>query len=78
MQLQEYLKTKGLTPAAFARMLNTSRSTVHRYLKKPGTPAARMPTPGQMRKITKLTGGRVRPDDFYPGLHPRPKLRKPK
>lgn len=72
MQLQEYLKIKGLSPAEFARQMGTNRSTVHRYLKLPGR-SGRMPMPAQMRKITKLTKGKVRPEDFYAGLHPKPR-----
>ena len=69
MKLTEYMAKKGINETEMARLLGISQPTVSRYLN-----GLRMPKPRNMAKIVAVTGGLVRPDDFY-GLKPR-RLRK--
>jgi hypothetical protein len=63
MKLSEYLKTKSITAAEFARQIGAkSRATVHRYTDEF---SCRVPHPEMMRKIFEVTGGAVSPSDFY-------------
>jgi predicted transcriptional regulator len=65
MKLAEHMDKKGITETEMARLLGVSQPTVSRYLN-----GERMPKPRNMAKIVAVTGGRVRPDDFY-ALKPR-------
>jgi len=65
MKLTEYMAKKGINETEMARLLGMSQPTVSRYLS-----GERMPKPRNMAKIVAVTGGRVRPDDFY-GLKSR-------
>ncbi len=65
MTLAQYMAREGLSETEMARLLGMSQPTVSRYLS-----GERMPKPRNMAKIVAVTGGRVRPDDFY-GLKSR-------
>lgn len=60
MRLSEYLAAEKIEPLEFARRLRAHHSAVYRYLE-----GKRIPRPAQMRRIEKLTGGKVTPADFY-------------
>jgi len=59
MQLSKYMELHGLTVAEFARLLGVTEPAVRNYLR------GRVPRPDVMRRIVEITGGAVRPDDFY-------------
>jgi transcriptional regulator with XRE-family HTH domain len=61
MTLLEYLATRQLTEAAFARRLNVPASTVHRWVR-----GKRLPKVVSLRRIARATGGKVKLNDFYP------------
>lgn len=61
MKLSAYLQDHEISPAEFAAKIGAeSRMTVTRYAK-----GDRIPTREMMEKIFEVTGGAVRPDDFY-------------
>ena len=61
MDLRRYLNARDMPIAVFAEMLGVSVQTVHRYLN-----AERLPRPDVMVRIAEVTGGAVKPNDFYP------------
>lgn len=68
MQLDQYLKEKDLTNAAFGRLAGLTRQAVQRY-----RTGERIPEQSEMTKIFEATEGRVTPNDFYGvGLSPQP------
>lgn len=60
MKLKDYMTLRGLTTVQMAAQLGVSHVAVVRY-----TTGGRVPTPKIMRKIIEVTGGEVRPDDFF-------------
>jgi len=60
MQLREYLSAEKVSIPDFARAIEVSVQTVHRYLS-----GQRMPRPEIMQKIKEETGGAVQPNDFF-------------
>lgn len=60
MRLADYLAQKGLTQAVFARKIGVSQGSVARYLK-----GERRPNWAVLQRIQKVTGGAVRPEDFF-------------
>ncbi len=60
MKLREYMCEEGLTAAKLAKLIGTSTAAVIRYRN-----GQRVPRPDVMRRIVEVTGGAVRPDDFY-------------
>lgn len=60
MTLSEYLKQHQIKPAAFARQIQTSRQSVHRW-----TAGLARPRANDMRRIAEATGGKVTANDFY-------------
>lgn len=70
MKLSEYLEGQEEKPAAFARRIQVSPVTVHRYLHKRVIPAAE-----EMARIVEATKGAVQPNDFY-DLAPKRRGRK--
>jgi transcriptional regulator with XRE-family HTH domain len=61
MLLREYLSLRGLTIPVLADLLGVSVQSVHRYVN-----GERLPRPDVMMKIAEVTGGAVKPNDFYP------------
>ena len=61
MTLVNYLRKKRLTQQQFADMLGVAQSLVSDW-----TLGKRVPRPAMMSRIADLTGGRVKPADFYP------------
>ncbi len=60
MKLKDYMTLRKLTTVQMAAQLGVSHVAVVRY-----TTGGRVPTPKIMRKIIEVTGGEVRPDDFF-------------
>lgn len=63
MKLAEYLATKKLSQAEFARIIEASQVAVSRYAS-----GRRMPRRDRMLKIREVTGGLVTGDDFLEGV----------
>ena len=61
MLLREYLALRGLPIPILADLLGVSVQAVHRYVN-----GERLPRPDVMVKIAEVTGGAVKPNDFYP------------
>jgi transcriptional regulator with XRE-family HTH domain len=61
MDLRSYLDARDMSIAVFADLLGVSVQTVHRYVN-----GDRLPRPDVMVKIAEVTGGTVKPNDFYP------------
>ena len=61
MDLRSYLDVRDMSIAAFADLLGVSVQTVHRYVN-----GDRLPRPDVMVRIAEVTGGAVKPNDFYP------------
>lgn len=59
MKLIDYLTSKNLTQAEFARILDDSPQNVNRYVR------GRKPEDEKMQAIIDATGGLVQPNDFY-------------
>ena len=59
MTLAEYIKTRPITDAQLAQMLDCSTGALRKW--KYGE---RTPRPDQMRKIAEVTDGLVTPNDF--------------
>jgi DNA-binding XRE family transcriptional regulator len=66
MQLSEFMTAADLTPDELAALLEVERWTVVRYLEK-----GRVPQPEIVERIYEISGGRVQPNDLYPGLSQR-------
>lgn len=60
MKLIDYLTTKGISAAEFGRRIKVSQAAITRY-----AAGDRIPEPGIMRRITRITKGAVAPNDFY-------------
>ena len=65
MTLAEFIRTRSLTDAQLAQMLNCSTGALRKW--KYGE---RIPRPGQMRKIAEVTDGHVTPNDFLTSRGP--------
>ena len=63
MKLRKWLDQQKLTNRAFARMLKTSESAIHRWTATDDD--KRIPRPEHMLAIQKATRGKVKPQDFY-------------
>lgn len=61
MKLSDYLIDKQLSPAAFARIIEVGRMSVHRYIN-----GDRFPRPDVLQRIQQATQGQVTPNDFLP------------
>jgi transcriptional regulator with XRE-family HTH domain len=61
MDLRSYLDVRDMSIAVFADLLGVSVQTVHRYVNR-----ERLPRPDVMVRIAEVTGGAVKPNDFYP------------
>lgn len=60
MTLPEYLKAEKLSVAEFARQAGVkNKQTMHKYVH-----GMRFPPPETLRRIRRLTGGKVTADDF--------------
>jgi hypothetical protein len=64
MKLIDYLSSKNLTQAEFARILKDSPQNVSRYVD------GRKPDDKKMQAIIDVTGGLVQPNDFYDVILP--------
>lgn len=60
MTLSEYLKTKKISQAKFARRCNLSRAAICRLVD-----GNRYPSAETMRRIFLATEGQVKPNDFF-------------
>ena len=60
MKLKNWMKSKDLTGAGFAEMLNVSPAAVSRWLG-----GSRIPCMAQMQAIEELTKGKVKAQDWY-------------
>lgn len=60
MKLTQYLKIKGLTLTAFAKLAGLNVPTAHRAEK-----GKVMPSPNTMRAIMAATKNKVMPNDFF-------------
>lgn len=60
MKLRQYRDTHNLTLAQMAEQVGVSEVSMSRYER-----GDRMPRPEVMRKIGEVTGGAVRPNDFF-------------
>lgn len=60
MKLRHYRDTHNLTLAQMAELVGVSEVSMSRYER-----GDRMPRPEVMRKIGEVTGGAVRPNDFF-------------
>ena len=60
MQLREYLSAEKVSIPDFAKAIEVSVQTVHRYLG-----GERTPRPEIMQRIKAATGGKVQPNDFF-------------
>jgi transcriptional regulator with XRE-family HTH domain len=65
MLLSVFLAKKKQTPAEFAERLGVARFTLDRWLRGSSIPQRRL-----LRKIETVTGGAVRPADFYAASFP--------
>lgn len=59
MRLAEYLVSKGLKQAEFARMMGCTAPCVHNWIYRKSLPSSR-----QMIEVYKITGGRVALKDW--------------
>jgi len=59
MKLSEFLKLSEMNQLQLARKLKVSEAAVSRYLRD------RMPAPPILRRIHRVSGGAVTPNDFY-------------
>ncbi|MFC5423241.1 helix-turn-helix domain-containing protein [Bosea eneae] len=59
MKLAEYLRTRDMKPAEFARIVGTHRQNVSRWMN-----GIAVPRPDDLRKILEVTDGKVTPNDF--------------
>lgn len=66
MTLADYLREEHETAAAFARRVGVSRMTVSNWLRGASTPGG-----GLMERISRETGGKVQPNDFF-NIEPPP------
>lgn len=62
MQLAAYLKSKNITPQAFADAIGVHRTSVVRFCS-----GERRPDLTTLQKIHEATGGDVTPQDFFAG-----------
>jgi hypothetical protein len=60
MTLGEYLTSKRVAPAEFAKQIGVTREAALMWLS-----AARIPRPKMMERIKTATGGAVTPNDFH-------------
>lgn len=58
--LAKYLDSAGMTEAAFAAKLGVSQVTINRYVK-----GKRFPDRDTILRIEELTGGAVKPADWF-------------
>jgi hypothetical protein len=67
-RLQRYLDRKGLATKDFSAVIGVARYTIERWAS-----GKRVPPPKFMGRLIEITGGAVRPNDFYAEPVPRPK-----
>lgn len=60
MTLSDYLNAHGLTLAEFGARIGVKPQSVHRYVRY-----GRIPEPAVMARIARVTGGDVKPNDFF-------------
>lgn len=60
MQLEAFMKDRQMDAAAVAAAVGVSPEAVRKWLR-----GERIPRPAQMRRIVQMSGGEVRPADFY-------------
>jgi predicted transcriptional regulator len=60
MKLSDYISENKLTQAAFGKLIGVSQAAIDRYLR-----GERNPHKKYMKRIIKVTGGQVKPNDFY-------------
>jgi DNA-binding transcriptional regulator YdaS (Cro superfamily) len=63
MHLKQYLADAEITIPAFAGKIGVSVQAVHRYVAGERTPHRRI-----MERITRVTDGKVQPNDFFPAM----------
>ena len=61
MGLDEFMRARGLTNAAFARLLDVTEMSVLRYRR-----GSRLPRRQVLEKIVTITNGMVTANDFFP------------
>ena len=59
MTLAKWLKVKKITQSKFAQLIGVSDASVSLWLN-----GSRIPRPKAMLRISKITGGSVRPQEF--------------
>ena len=62
MKLKQYLEKNDISDQAFAILIGCTKGAVNRYK---GGANYRIPRPSIMRRIYKVTGKKVSPNDFY-------------
>ena len=75
MQLKTWLKSKGLTPSAFATAAKLEMTTVHRAVHRKvmlpdGNLREHIPSSATMKAIMEATNGAVTPNDFFEDTQP--------
>ena len=65
VKLDDYLRERGLSNAAFGARIDKPRQTVERYRLAPDHPRSRIPDRESMRDIYVETGGLVDANSFY-------------
>ncbi len=63
MKLHDYMKKHGMTNADLAREIGVSNEAVRLYKRRQHP--KRIPSAEVMRRIVRVTGGAVQPNDFY-------------
>lgn len=71
MRLDDWLKQRGVSEAAFGRQIGVKQQSVNRYRKHENIPDRDI-----MARIVDATGGEVLPNDFY-GLPTSPQDDQP-
>ena len=63
MDLRAYLRDHSIRPAEFARRIGKTRAAVSTWIH-----GRSVPNRATMSAIVKATGGKVRPNDFFPPI----------
>lgn len=71
MKLNDYLTSRGLTPEAFAELIEIDPVSVRRYVQE-----TRRPKWDVAARIARVTGGEVTANDFLPEAPPEVLKRK--